>query len=187
MIVLVCVVLAVLTSCGKQNEEVEECAQSVADAFTNGDMVTINKTIFGTNELEVDGELSDVWGETIESQEGVLEQIFEYVNVKVKRTTDSTIEYEIEAPNMKNVFGDLNANRADMSEDELLQHIKDYAKNAETKVATVSLEYILVDGEPIVDYRDEAFINAVTGGLLDAYKLLYEEMMEEYTKGVSQT
>ena len=185
LIVLLCVALIGLVSCGKQNEVVEEKAQMVADAFADGDMAAINKTIFGTNEFEVDGELSDIWGENLESQEGVLEHIFEYVTVKVKSTTDSTIEYEIEAPDMKNVFVDLNANAADISEDELLQHIEDYAKNAKTKEKTVSLKYILVDDEPIVDYRDEAFINAVTGGLLDAYKALYDQMMDEYTEGVN--
>lgn len=185
LIVLVCVsLLTGLVGCGKQDKVVEENAQEVADAFADGDMATINKNIFGVNEFEVDEELSDMWGESIESQEGVLEHIFEHVTVKVKKTTESTIEYEIEAPEMKNVFVDLNTNTADISEDELLQHIKDYAKNAETTVTTVSLEYIVVDDELIADYQDEAFINAVTGGLLDAYKSLYEEMMEEYMEGV---
>lgn len=185
LIVLVYVsLLTGLVGCGKQNKVVEENAQKVADAFADGDMATINKNIFGINEFEVDEELSDMWGESIESQEGVLEHIFEHVTVKVKKTTESTIEYEINAPDMKNVFVDLNTNTANISEDELLQQIKDYAKNAETTATTVSLEYIVVDDELIVDYQDVAFINAVTGGLLDAYKSLYEEMMEEYMEGV---
>ena len=33
-------------------------------------------------------------------------------------------------------------------------------------------------------YQDEKFINAVTGGLLDAFKTLYSEMLEEYMKEV---
>lgn len=185
LIVLVCVsLLTGLVGCGKQNKVVEENAQAVADAFVDGDMTTINKTIFGTNEFDVDKELSDIWGGTVESQEGVLEHIFEHVTVKVKKTTGSTIEYEIEAPDMKNVFMVLDASTANISEDELLEHIKSYAKNAEITAVTVSLEYIIVDDEPVVDYRNEAFINAVTGGLLDAYKSLYEEMMEEYMEGV---
>lgn len=59
---------------------------------------------------------------------------------KVKKTTESTIEYEIEAPDMKNVFMDLDASTADISEDELLEHIKSYAKNVEITAVTVSLE-----------------------------------------------
>lgn len=185
LIVLVCVsLLTGLVGCGKQNKVIEENAQEVADAFADGDIATINKNIFGTNEFEVDEELSDMWGETSKSQEGLLEHIFEQVTVKVKKTTENTIEYEIEAPDMKNVFMDLDASTADISEDELLEHIKSYAKNAEITTVTVSLEYIIVDDKPVVDYRNEAFINAVTGGLLDAYKSLYEEMMEEYMEGV---
>ena len=182
--VLLCVILFCLVGCEEQNETVETEAQVVADAFTDGDMETINKTIFGTNEVEIDDGLSDIWGEDAQSQDGVLTCIFDLVAVKVKKTTDSTIEYEIEAPDMSKVFVNMGTNTTNTSQDELLQYIKNYAQNAETKVATVSLEYILVDDEPIVNYQDKEFINAVTGGLLDAYKTLYSEMLEEYSEGV---
>lgn len=185
LIACVCVsLLNGLVGCGKQNKVVEKKAQEVADAFADSDMATINKIIFGINEFEIDEELTDMWGKPIESQEGVLGHIFECVAIKVKKITKSTIEYEINAPDMKNVFVDLDTNTANISEDELLQYIKDYAKNADTTETTVSLEYIVVDDELIVNYKDEAFLNAVTGELLDAYKSLYEEMMEEYMEGV---
>lgn len=183
--ILVCVILISLVGCGKQNEAVETAAQVVVDAFEDCDMTTINKTIFGTSEFEIDEELSDIWGETIEPQEGALEHIFEHVTVKVKKTTDSAIEYEIEAPDMSKVFVDIDTNTANIAEDELLEHIKNYAENVGAKKTTVSLEYILVDDEPIANYQDEEFINAITGGLFDAYKSLYEEMMDEYMEGVN--
>ena len=182
--ILMCVILTNLVGCGKQNEIVETKAQIIADAFTDGDMETINKTIFGTNEVEIDDSLSDIWGEDAQSQDGVLACIFDLVTVKVKKTTDSTIEYEIEAPDMSKVFIDMNTNADNISEDGLLDYIKSYVPNAETKETTMSLEYILVDDEPIVNYQNEEFVNAVTGGLLDAYKNLYSEMLEEYTDGV---
>lgn len=182
--ILVCVILTSFVGCGQQNESIEAEAQVVADAFTDGDMETINKTIFGTNEVEIDDGLSDIWGEDAQSQDGVLTCIFDLVTVKVKKTTDSTIEYEIEAPDMSKVFIDMNINADNISEDGLFDYIKSYVPNAETKETTVSLEYILVDDEPIVNYQNEEFVNAVTGGLLDAYKNLYSEMLEEYTEGV---
>ena len=182
--ILVCVILTSLVGCGKQNEAVEIEAQVVADAFTDGDMETINKTIFGTNGVEIDDGLSDIWGEDDQSQDGVLTYIFDLVTVKVKKTTDSTIEYEIEAPDMSKVFVDMNTDADNLSEDELLDYIESYAQNAETKGTTASLEYILVDDTPIVNYQDEEFINAVTGGLLEAYKTLYSEMLKEYAEGV---
>ena len=185
LLIIVCVAFTGLVSCGEQNELGKENAQVVADAFTNGDMATINKIIFATNKLEVDKELSDIWGEDAQSQDGVLTYIFDLVTVEVKEITDSTIEYEIEVPDMSNVFVDIDTNAVNMSQDELLQYIKNYAQNAETKDTTVALEYILVDDEPVVNYQNEEFINAVTGGLLDAYKTLYSEMLKEYTEGVN--
>ncbi len=187
LIVLVFTLVVGLVGCGKKNM-VKDTAQVLVDAFDTDDMATINKTIFGSNEVTMDEEVLEIWGEpdtSDTSQEGVLEQIFQYVTVKATKTTESTITYEIEAPDMKNVFVNLSMNMADISEDELLQYIKEYAKNAEKKVVTVSLKCTFVDNELIVDYRNETFINAVTGGLLDAYKALYEKMLDEYRKGVS--
>lgn len=182
--ILLCGILASLAGCGQQNETVETEAQVIVDAFQDGDMETINKTIFGINEIEIDEGLSEIWSEDAPSQDGVLAYIFDLVSVRVKKATDSTIEYEIEAPDMSKVFVDMDTDATNISQDELLQYIKNYAQNAETKDITVSLEYVLVDDEPIVNYQDEEFINAVTGGLLDAYKALYSEMLEEYAEGV---
>lgn len=188
LIILVFTLVVGLVGCGKKNM-VKDTAQVLVDAFDTDDMATINKTIFGSNEVTMDEEVLEIWGEpdtSDTSQEGVLEQIFPYVTVKAIKTTESSITYEIEAPDMRNVFVNLSTNMTDISEDELLQYIKEYAKNAEKKVVTVSLNCTFVHGEPIVEYRDEAFINAVTGGLLDAYKALYEQMLEEYRKGVGE-
>lgn len=105
--ILMCGILVSLTGCGQQNEEVKTEAQVIADAFTEGDMETINKTIFGINEVEIDEDLLDIWGENAQSQNGVLAYIFNLVTVRVKKTTESTIEYEIKAPDMSKVFIDI--------------------------------------------------------------------------------
>lgn len=183
--VLVCISLVGLVSCGKPNKAVEENAQAIVDAFSDGDMATINKIIFGSNELELDLELSDLWEESSETEAGVVESVFEYVTLKLKKTTESVIEYEIKAPDMTNIFVDIDINTINITGIELLEYIRDYAKNAEVKITTVSLEYILTDGEPFVDYRGETFINAVTGGLLGAYKELYSKMMDDYVEGLN--
>lgn len=63
LIVLSCALLLTgLAGCGKQNKVIKEHAQAVAEAFADGDMAAINMLIFGIDELEVDGELSDLWG-----------------------------------------------------------------------------------------------------------------------------
>lgn len=185
--ILVCVLLTTLVGCKEQNKSIEAEAQVVADAFTDGDMEAINKIIFGTNGFEIDDGLSDIWEENTQSQNGVLTYIFDLVTVKVQKITGSTVEYKIEAPNMSEVFLNIevDSNGADISQDEILQYIKNYAQNAKTVDTTVSIEYILADDEPIINYQNEEFINAVTGGLLDAYKTLYSEMLEEYAEGVN--
>lgn len=181
LIIIACVALIGFVSCRKEDKIIEMKTQVITSAFENNDMEMINKTIFGTTEFKVDEELLNIWEENSQAQEGVLASIFELVTVEVKKTTDTKIKYKIKAPNMKNVFENVNEK---ISENELLEYIKNYAKNAETKETTVSLEYILVDDELIVDYQNEEFINAVTGGLLDAYKILYSEMIKEYAEGV---
>lgn len=174
-----------LVGCGKQNKVVEENAQKISDAFASCDMDTINETIFGVGKLEIDNQLSDMWSESIESQEGILKQIFEHVTIKINKITASTIEYQIKAPDMKNVFVNFDdTNTEYVSEGELLEHVKSYVQNADISTVKVNLEYVIANDEPVIDYRNEVFINAVTGGLLDAYKVLYEEMMEEYLEGV---
>lgn len=185
LVVLVCISLLALVSCGKSNKAVQESAQAIVDAFSDGDMAAINKTIFGSNGLKLDSELSDIWEESGESEVGVLESVFEYVTLKLEKTTESVIEYEIKAPDMTNVFANIDMDITNITETELLEYIRDYAKNAEVKTTTVSLKYILVDGEPFVDYRSETFVNAVTGGLLDAYKELYSKMMDDYVEGLN--
>lgn len=185
LLVMVFTAIFCFVSCKEHNKLVKENAQVVADAFMDNDMETINKIIFQTDKLEVDEGLSGIWGESTQSKEGILTNIFGLVTVKVKKITDSTIEYEIEAPDMTNVLVDIDTNIENLREEELLEYIKDYAKNAEIKTTTVSLEYVFADDEFFVNYQNEEFINAVTGGLLDAYKLLYSEVMEEYAKGVN--
>lgn len=185
LLVMVFTAIFCFVSCKEHNKLVKENAQVVADAFMDNDMETINKIIFQTDKLEVDEGLSGIWGESTQSKEGILTNIFGLVTVKVKKITDSTIEYEIEAPDMTNVLVDIDTNIENLREEELLEYIKDYAKNAEIKTTTVSLEYVFADDEFFVNYQNEEFINSVTGGLLDAYKLLYSEVMEEYAKGVN--
>ncbi len=183
-VIIVCVALSLLAGCGrKQNKIVEDNAQKVAEAFNETDMDAINETIFGPDEVKAVGQNSDTQSETEKSREGVLESIFRHVTIEVKKTTDRTIEYEITAPEMRDVFAGLDFDKTNMSSDELLQMIKDYAQNAEKRVETVSLSYSLYDGKPIVNYKEEAFINAITGGFLDAYKSLYAEMISEYEEG----
>lgn len=179
LIALCCVVLA---GCGTHNEAVREHAQAVADAFSEGNIRAINEVVFGTDELVVDDELSNIQNDEKRAQGGILAAIFKHVTVRVSKVTDNTIDYEVEAPNMSGVFDELDRNEADMKEEELLEYMKSYVRSAKTKKTNLSLEYVFEEDRLIVNYRDERFINAITGDLFDAYKKLYSKMMGEYAK-----
>ena len=195
-ILVTLVIIASLCGCNKKEAEsgepevatidaVVEYANGVAEAFTKGDLSAINETIFGTSGLEMDDDLSAILGESSEQEEGILNSIFENTTVKVLKTTNETIEFEIESPDMSSVFDDLKTVSREITADDLRNYIEDYTTQADKKTTAVSLNYIIVDGEPVVNYREESFINAVTGGLLEAYKSLYREMMEEYIGGAN--
>lgn len=181
---LICIALNVLFGFGKKNNVVKENANAVAEAFNNTDMASINKILFNENEIEADNEFNDQTEEGAEEvNEGVLEGIFKYVTVKVVKITDNSIEYKIKAPDMTNVFADLNVDTERLSESELLHLINEYAANTDTREEITSLHYSTLGGQLIVDYRDESFINAVTGGFLDAYLSLYNDMINEIAEG----
>lgn len=182
--VLTCVSLIFFVFKGK-NKDVIEQSNAVAEAFNNTEMESINKIIFNENEIKEYDEFNELSEEeTEEVNEGVLESIFKHVTVKVDNITDNNIVYRIKAPDMKNVFANLNANAESLSKEELLQLIKDYAANTSTIEEIVSLDYSIVDGQLIVNYRDKSFINAVTGGFLEAYISLYDDMINEIAEGM---
>lgn len=192
ILVLGLAVCAALTGCGNQedtatdgNQAVRESAQAVADAFTDSDMGEINEKVFGVDSRAVEDTLLDEWDKESQSQEGVLAIVFELATVKVGDVGDDSVVFEVTAPDMSKVFDGLGAeSSADMSEEELLEYVSDYARDAETREAKVTLEYSTAGGEPTVNYQDEGFVNAVTGGLLDAYKALYAQVLDEYAKGL---
>lgn len=171
------------TGCQDKDNTVRESAQFAADAFSSGDMASIHQVVFGTSQLELDGDLSALWGQDIQSQGGVLDIIFESVTVEVKKITDTAIEYEIIAPDMSNVFAELSDCSDTISENELLEFIYNYAHDTEMKESIVTVAYVFADDGLLIDYKNKDFINAVTGNLLDAYISTYGEMMESYMEG----
>lgn len=188
LFIFICSALISLVGCGAKNTKLEENAQLVVNAFSQSDMSTINRIIFETNDsanAEFNGDFFDDWRDNVGlHQNGFLENVFRRVSVKVNNITDLTIEYEINAPNLTDVFAELKSTSSSLDESELFQYIIDYMDESDRITTRVSLEYIFVDNELYIDYKNEAFINAVTGGLLDAYKSLYSEMINEYEEGV---
>ena len=66
--------------------------------------------------------------------------------------------------------------------------MREYIGKAELKKVTVIIPYIVENEEIVIDYQNEEFIDAITGGLLSAYRQLYQDMINEYMKemGISE-
>lgn len=83
-------------------------------------------------------------------------------------------------PDLTEVFERLGEADRGLSEEEFTEEVRKYIEQAKYKKRTVSVPYKVVDGEVIVNYRNEEFINAITGGLLENYQKFYRQMLEEY-------
>lgn len=167
-----------ISGCGNSDAKAE--AEAIVTAFEASDTNAVNQIIFDEYDLCVDDELSEIF-DAEEEKSGIISKIIELDTITVKKVSDSEIVYEIEAPDLTKVFEEISADEnADMTEEELEQYIINYMKNTDMVKNTVSVPYVLEDGQYCVNYKTEEFINAVTGGLLDAYQSLYEEMLEDY-------
>ena len=177
---IVCILLAMLllisvAACGTDMDEVAKTigknnAVSVRndlEVFSKSDISGITDRIFGT-----------VPNET--SEEGIIADLFANAEAQIISADESTITYTIVSPDISNFFTEY-ANQLDSitTSEELGQAILEYAKTAPTKEYTVTVPYSVEEDDIVVAYNDPDFINAMTGGLLDAYSALYDLYLSE--------
>lgn len=173
-----------LSGCEKDNKEVKDIAQENADIFMSGDMEEINSLIFGYDEWEVDEEVKDFLGEEMETYEdGVVACILPRISILVEEVTDADITYNIEAPDLRGIFSDIE-NMGKISEEEFKTYLQSYIGQAKIEKSTVTVSYRIEDGKVVADFKNEKFVNAITGGLLEAYQAFYQNMLTELKKGV---
>ena len=183
LIVLTLMAAGVFSLSGCGSKEVKNAANDAVEIFASGDIEEINRLVFGTQTMEEDAEVRSILGETNEDsqQDGVLSTVFSESTISVGKADKETIKFEIVAPDMERVFTDLSLDNTEISEEELLKYIEEYMEEAEKKGFVVDVPYIINDdGQVVIDYRDETFLNAVSGGLIEAYKELYMEVLQEY-------
>lgn len=138
--------------------------------FKNGDISEITECVFGVSGKS---DTSD------EGQDGIIAALFANAKVDVSTVNESAITYEIVSPNISNFFQDKADELLEIATtDELRNLFLEYAKNAPEKSYTVQLSYSITESGIDIDYEDSDFINAMTGGLLDAYADLYEQYLE---------
>ena len=178
--ILVWLILVVggISGCGHSDEKTE--AEEIVVAFNESDINAVNQNIFGNNELKVDDELLEIF-DADEEKSGIMSKIIELDTISVKKVTDNEIIYQVEAPDMSRILEEISLDRLDsMTEEEFEQYISDYLHDADVIVSDAAVPYTKEKGEIYTDYRTAEFINAISGGLLEAYQELYQEMLNGY-------
>ncbi len=127
----------------------------------------------------MDSDLEE-FAEDDSAQSGLLTKLFAYSVIEVKKVNKDTIEFVISAPDMTAVFKGMPDNAINFTENDLYEYIIKYASSADLTEVSVEVPFSSENGEIIIEYHNEAYINAATGGLLDAYKDLYIEMLDQY-------
>ena len=173
-----------LTGCGKESKEVKTSAEEIGTAIENGNIEDINNLIFGIDESEVISGLEEIigTGETETKQEVILSDIFQRNTIKVGNVSENTIEYEIEAPDLQEIFIEILSKKEILSEEQLLSYMKEYVAQAQLRKVTVAVPYTMENEKIVIDYQSQEFIDGITGGLLSAYQQLYQDMINEYMK-----
>ena len=146
----ICCVLLLFAGCDRQQAAFtapQETAQIVADAFSSGDMDAIAEAVFGKPALTLDPEIAALSPEEAENHDGILGDIFKRVTINVQYAGRLGIaQYEIQAPDMTDVFAEISLNAAEITEDTLREHIRTYAEEAPLITTTVRLPYQTVEG-----------------------------------------
>lgn len=181
--ILLCYMLLLVVlciGCGR-TKEVEKHVHDVIATIETGDMEKINEIIFGYQDVDVDYAIEGVQ-EAAEYQ-GILGEIFKRTSITVTQIKDQQIEYEIESPDLSGIFAEILENGNVLPDKEFENYLKEYINQAESKKKNVVVPYNIVDGKIQVNYREKEFINAITGGLLESYQKVYQEMVENYAEG----
>lgn len=179
LLVVICAVLVFFSGCGSTREKVESIAKEHAELLESGEMEEINQIIFGVSELYGETGLAEMQGSDISSRKGMLSVIFSHSTVLVEKVTEDSVKLKISAPDMSDLFLYLRKAPAYFNI-ELTNYVNAYVDKAEMKESRVSIPYTVEGEEIVIDYCNEEFINAVTGGLLEAYKEAYIDEIEEY-------
>lgn len=140
------------------------------EVFSKGNISEITQSVFGTTS---DTAPSD------DSGNGIISDLFANADTQVSSVDESTITYTIVSPDISDFFSTKAKELQEITTtEELRQALIDYAKTAPEKEYTVTLNYSISEAGIEVAYDDPEFINAMTGGLIDAYADLYDQYLE---------
>lgn len=174
-----------ISGCSNDNE-LRTSAEEIVNSINDNDMGTLQKLIMGEDDLTYDEELSDFFDteneEDSSSENGIISEIVAQDSIKLKKINDSTIEYEIKAPKLENIFQD--ALDQNLEDSEIEDYLREYIRNADKEKIDVEVSYTYVDGIFEADYETEEFVNALTGNMIKSYQKLVQQMIQELSTEV---
>lgn len=163
----------------KKPSDLEIEAEKIEEIVESNDMIALNELLFGTNALEVDDELIDLFVDDDTESSGVISHILARDEVNLKKIKDEVLVYEISAPDLNYVLQDAEENIEGMTQDNFGNFIFDYIDKAEIIKITVEVSYSYENGEFKADYNSEEFVNGLTGNLLESYQTLIQDVLDE--------
>ncbi|MDF2473077.1 MAG: hypothetical protein K0R92_2073 [Lachnospiraceae bacterium] len=186
MILQLVSLVCIFTGCNQENKDVKEKASKVINAFSTGDMNKITEFLYASDQIEMDDELADEFGFASKNnrENGVLEQIFKRTIIEIDSVEKETVTYKVKAPDMSDIFSDIQENEKELTNDNFADYLTEYIEDAKISEITVKVTYTMEDGEFDADYKSEEFMNAITGGLLESYQEIYQEMLDDYRNGL---
>lgn len=159
----------------------EDAASEIVTAFETDDIEKINDIIFSKDKVVLDENYGVSFDDGIEDaniklKNGVFSKIFSCVEISYDGVEGQQFIYTIKSPDMSGVFDNLLELQ---TTDELVEHICNYAQKAKTIKYNIAVDYVNNQGKIIADYQTEKFINAITGGLLNEYQIIYTQYINE--------
>lgn len=180
-------VIGILTNCDKVSDGVKKDATKIINAFEKNDIKEINQLIFGYNINSLQKETKDSANlKSVDLDNGVLKLFFSLVSIEVKSIDKDTIIYKITAPDMSGFFKKNQHKLKKLGEIELKNYLEKYAKKAKNINKEIKIGYLLNDGVCEINYQTKEFIDAITGGLLVSYTEFYNQIIDEYIRGLEE-
>lgn len=130
-----------------------EIAQ-LSDDISLKNMNEINKKVFGTDEKF--------------TGDGIISEVIPYSKIKTIYISDTHIVLAVRSPRIEKIEELLKLEEPEKIKVAISNNIDKYDK----KTSIVTLSYIPLPDENVIDYQEYNFVNAITAGLLDEYKKL---------------
>ena len=166
-----------MTSCGT-NKEVKAQAEKIITAVEANDMNTLENIIMGTEDIAVDDELKDFFTMSEEENNGLIAKIIEKDSIKIKKIKKDTIQYEITAPQLENIFQEI-LEQENIYIKDFENYIYSYIESAPKQKIEVNVSYTYEDSTFTANYKTEEFMNGITGNMISSYQKLIQEVISE--------